>query len=65
MRDNSRSHRSYYTDEGSYVEGETCFAKIVEGLDVLPRILSLKKRDGDTLESAVYLVDSQLVNVTE
>ena len=65
MRDNSRSHRSYYTDDGSYVEGETCFAKIAEGLDVIPRILSLKKTDGDTLESAVYLVDSQLVNVTE
>jgi len=65
IRDNSGMHRSYYTDDGSYVEGETCFAKIVEGLDVLPRILSLKKRDGDTLESAVYLVDSQLVNITE
>ena len=65
IRDNSGMHRSYYTDDGSYVEGETCFAKIVEGLDVLPRILSLKKRDGDTLESAVYLVDSQLVNIRE
>ena len=65
MRDNSGVHRSYYTDDGSYVEGETCFAKIVEGLDVLPRILRLKKKDGETLESAVYIVDSQVVNVTE
>jgi hypothetical protein len=65
LKDNSGLHRPYNTDDGSYMEGETCFAKIVEGLDVLQRIVSLKKRDGDTLESAVYLVVAQVVKVTE
>ncbi len=61
--DNSRNHASYYADDGSFVEGDTCFGKVVEGVNVVARILSLKKKDSEVLERAVYLVDSEVVTV--
>ncbi len=61
--DNSRNHASYYANDGSFVEGDTCFGKIVQGVNVVSRILSMKEKDGELLEKAVYLVDSEVVNV--
>jgi hypothetical protein len=61
--DNSNHHHSYYTDDGSFVEGDTCFGTIVEGVNLLPRILSMKERDDERLEKAVYLVNSEVVTV--
>lgn len=65
LKDNTRFHHSYYADDGRYMEGDTCFGKIVEGVDVIQRVLSMKKNSDGELETAVYLVDSQVVNVTE
>ena len=47
-----------------YVYGDTCFAKVVEGLDVLQQILGMKDEVG-LLSSAVHIVDSQVVNVRD
>ena len=60
LHDNGRFHHSQYTEDGMYVYGDKCFAKVMERLDVLQRILGMKYEVG-LLSSAVHIVDSQVV----
>ena len=64
LHDNGRFHLSHYIEDGMYVYGDTCFAKVVGGLDFLQQILSMKDGVG-LLSSAVHIVDSQVVNVRD
>lgn len=59
LRDNSELHGPGFTEEGQK-EGDPCFAKIVEGQDVVQRVLDIPKV-ADSFELPVYIVDSQVV----
>lgn len=62
LRDNTRVHGPNNYREKK--DGDPCFAKIVEGYDVIDRIASMGTEEDESLESAVYILDSQVVNIT-
>ena len=62
LKDNTEGHGSTYSDDEGYKEGEPCFAKVVEGFDVIQRLAEIPRGEGDSLESAVYIVDSHVVD---
>mmetsp|Transcript_10424 Transcript_10424/g.18449 ORF Transcript_10424/g.18449 Transcript_10424/m.18449 type:complete len:575 (+) Transcript_10424:109-1833(+) len=62
LKDNTDGHGSTYTKDEGYKEGEPCFGKVVDGFDVIQRLTEMPKGDGDSLESAVYIVDSHVVD---
>ena len=56
LQDNAEFHGPSETSEG-----EPCFAKIVEGVDVIERIMSMPTAADDSLESSVYISDTTVV----
>eukprot|EP00580_Thalassiosira_gravida_P003918 CAMPEP_0201604352 /NCGR_PEP_ID=MMETSP0492-20130828/4525_1 /ASSEMBLY_ACC=CAM_ASM_000837 /TAXON_ID=420259 /ORGANISM="Thalassiosira gravida, Strain GMp14c1" /LENGTH=461 /DNA_ID=CAMNT_0048068371 /DNA_START=648 /DNA_END=2033 /DNA_ORIENTATION=- len=65
MRDNTELHGPHNGDGGGNKEGDPCFAKIVEGFDVVQRIAQLREGEGefDSLGTSVYIKDTQVVNI--
>ncbi len=63
MKDNTALHGSHSNEEEGQKEGDPCFAKVVEGLDVVQRIAQMQMVNG-SLELPVYIEDTQIVTVT-
>ena len=63
LHDNTELHGPKQTDEG-YKEGDPCFGTVVEGLDVIQRIIAMPKTEDDSIETQVYIMDTQVVNVS-
>ena len=63
LLDNTELHGPSYTDDDGYKEGDPCFAKLVEGVDVITRILDMPRSNDDSFETKIYIVDSEVVQV--
>ena len=51
VEDNTEMHGPQVSEEEGNKEGDPCFAKIVEGIDVVQRIAQMPKTASDSLES--------------
>lgn len=61
MEDNTELHGPSHSAQDGFREGEPCFARIIEGKDVVQRIEEMPKNEDESLASSVFIVDSQVV----
>lgn len=58
IRDNKEAHGPRHVDNEGGVEGDPVFAAVVEGFDVIQKILALPRNEDDSLDTRVQIVDT-------
>lgn len=61
IRDNAEAHGPRHIDNEGDVEGDPVFAAVVEGFDVIQKILALPRNEDDSLDTRVQIVDTYVV----
>mmetsp|Transcript_31691 Transcript_31691/g.47489 ORF Transcript_31691/g.47489 Transcript_31691/m.47489 type:complete len:461 (-) Transcript_31691:39-1421(-) len=61
IQDNIKAHGPRHIDNEGDVEGDPVFAEVVEGFEVIQRILALPRNEDDSLNTRVQIVDTYVV----
>mmetsp|Transcript_46582 Transcript_46582/g.97886 ORF Transcript_46582/g.97886 Transcript_46582/m.97886 type:complete len:581 (+) Transcript_46582:163-1905(+) len=65
LKDNTEPHGARYSEEEGENEGDPCFAKIVEGVEVIQRMKDMPRAEGGGLQDPVYIVKAEVVTMAE
>jgi len=63
IEDNMEAHGPRHVESEGDVEGDPVFATMVEGFDVIQKILALPRNDDDSLETRVQIVDTYVMKI--
>ena len=61
IENNVEAHGPRYVENEGDVEGDPVFAEVVEGFDVIEKILSLPRLSDDSLGTRIEITDSQVI----
>jgi len=63
IEDNMEAHGPRHKESEGDVEGDPVFATMVEGFDVIQKILALPRNEDDSLETRVHIVDTYVIKI--